>query len=65
MTLFSSKSIAQATQATSYLRAPVRDRRNPPDLTFFVWATVALTGLTIVSIALGIGPVDPAIFASP
>jgi hypothetical protein len=65
MALFLSQSIADVTKATSHLRVPVRERPNPPDLTFIVWATVILTGLAIISVALGIGPVDPAIFASP
>jgi hypothetical protein len=55
--------IVEATQAT-HLRA-THDRRDRPDLTFPIWATVVLTGLAIVSAVLGVAPVDPAIFASP
>jgi len=62
MALLTLASIAEVTQATRYL---VHDRRNPSDLAFGAWASIALIGLAIVSVALGIAPVDPAIFASP
>ena len=63
MALFSSLSIAEVNEATSYFRAPIRDRLNPPDPSFIVWATVVLTGLAIMSIALAlVAPMDPSIF---
>jgi hypothetical protein len=65
MALFTLASIAEVTQATPHLRAPVHDRRNPSDLAFGAWASIALIGLAVVSVALGRAPVDPAIFASP
>jgi hypothetical protein len=58
--------IVEATQAT-HLRAPTHDRRDRPDLTFPIWATVVLTGLAIVSVVLGVAPLeDPTmIMAAP
>jgi hypothetical protein len=39
------------------------DRRNSSDIAFGVWASIVLTGLAIVAIALGVAPVvDPTIF---
>jgi hypothetical protein len=53
-------SIAEVTKARYH--SPAHHRRNGPDLGFAVWATIALTGLAIVSVALGIAPVeDPTI----
>jgi hypothetical protein len=49
-----------------YQHVPIRDRRNSSDIAFGVWASVALVGLAIASVALGIAPVvDPVIFATP
>jgi len=42
----------------------ITDRRNTSDVAFIVWATIVLVGLALVSIALGIAPVDPPIFAA-
>ena len=58
--------IIEATQAT-HLRAPTHDRRDRPDLTFPIWATVVLTGLAILSVVLGGAPLeDPTmILAAP
>jgi hypothetical protein len=42
----------------------MRDWRKPTDV-FVVWSVIILVGLAFLSVALGIGPVDPAIFASP
>jgi hypothetical protein len=51
---------------TPYQHVPIRDRRNLSDNAFGVWASVALAGLAIVSVALGVVPVvDPVIFAAP
>jgi hypothetical protein len=41
------------------------DRRDSSDLAFVVWGTVVLAGLAVLSVALGVATVDPAIFASP
>jgi hypothetical protein len=50
----------------AYLPLPMPDRRNSPDTAFGVWATIALFGLAIVSVALGFAPLgDPLVFASP
>jgi hypothetical protein len=49
--------IAEEDQAT-YLRATAHDLRNRPDLAFGLWATVALTALAIMSVALGIAPIE-------
>jgi hypothetical protein len=47
-------------------RVLIRDRQDSPDINFGVWASVVLLGLAILSIALGIAPVeDPMIFAAP
>jgi len=35
-----------------------KHRPNAPDLTFIIWAAIILTGLIVVSIALGVG-IDP------
>jgi hypothetical protein len=41
----------------------MHDRRNSSDIAFGVWASVALIGLAIVSVALGVPPVvDPTMF---
>ena len=53
--------LASIVEAT-HLRAPTHDRRVRPDLTFPIWATVVLTGLAILSVVLGVAPVeDPTI----
>jgi hypothetical protein len=53
-------STAEVTKARYH--SPAHDRRNRPDLAFAVWATIVLTGLAIVSVALGVAPVeDPTI----
>ena len=65
MSVFPPELITRAPQSTPYLRAPMSDRRNPSDLAFGVWAVVALVGLAIMSVALGVVAIDPAIFASP
>jgi len=50
----------------AYLPLPMPDRRNSPDMAFGVWATIALFGLAIVSVALGFTPlVDSPVFAAP
>ena len=50
-------SIAQVLQAT-YPPAPAPDRRSRPNLAFVKWATIVLTALAIVSVALGVPPVE-------
>lgn len=50
---------------TLYQHVPIRDRRNSSDNAFGMWASVALVGLAIVSVALSVAPVvDPLIFAA-
>jgi len=50
-------SIAEVVQAR-YPPAPTLDRRSRPNLAFAKWATIVLTGLAIVSVALGVAPVE-------
>ncbi len=65
MTIFPSGPIAEVTQAIPYSSARFDDRQNLSDVAFAVWATIALIGLTIVSVALVVATdVDPAIFAA-
>jgi len=36
------------------------DRQNSPDISFVVWASIILTALALVSVALGVAPIaDP------
>jgi hypothetical protein len=50
----------------SRLRSLLNERRSPSDVAFIVGATIALIGLAIVSVVLGVAPaVDPAIFVAP
>jgi len=66
MTLSALEPIIKEIPATSNPRAPTHERRNPSDLAFAIWAAIVLTGLAIVSVALGVAQgVDPAIFAAP
>jgi hypothetical protein len=51
-------------ETTPYRHVP--NRRFSLDVGFGVWALIVLTGLAIVSIALGVAPVvDPVIFTAP
>jgi len=50
-------SIAEATQAI-FLPASEHDRRDRPNFAFAKWATIILTGLAIVSVALGVAPFE-------
>ena len=45
--------------------SPMRDPRKSSNLASVVWAVIALIGLAIVSVALGVATVDSAIFAAP
>jgi len=54
---FGLASIAEVTQAT-YLAVSALDRRNRPNFAFAKWATIILTGLAIVSVALGVAPLE-------
>ena len=53
MTLSAFASIIKETYANSIPRAPSHDRRNQSDLAFAVWAAIALTGMAVLSVALG------------
>jgi hypothetical protein len=58
--------IAMPTQVVFYSNAQFGERDNPSDLTFGLWATIALIGLAIMSVAFGVATeVDAAIFAAP
>jgi hypothetical protein len=60
MVLFSPDWIASKIQTT-----PAHGRRTPSNLAFAVWAMVVLSGLAVLSVAFGVAPIDPAIFAAP
>jgi hypothetical protein len=44
---------------------PVHGRRSPSNLAFAALAVVVLSGLAALSVAFGVGTLDPAIFAAP
>ncbi len=51
--------------ASKFQVIPRHDGRDSSGLAFGVWVTVALAGLAVLSVALGVAAVDPAIFAAP
>jgi hypothetical protein len=69
MTVFPGESATNARRvAPRHSRAPTLKRRNSPDVSFAVWATIALIGLSIISIASGVATYiepDVSMFAAP
>ncbi len=51
--------------ASRFQVIPGHDRRHSSDLAFVVGVTVVLAGFAILSVALGVAAVDPAMFAAP
>jgi len=60
MVLLSPDWIAPKIQTT-----PAHGRRCRSDLAFAVLAVVVLLGLAVLSVAFGVGTLDPPIFAAP
>jgi hypothetical protein len=69
MIVFPGESATNARRvAPRHSRAPTLKPRNSLDVSFVVWATIALIGLSIISLASGVATsIDPdvSVFAAP